>query len=424
MLVVLLGASSFPRAPQIAQGKAFYNSAQGFNEYSIASDGLSLPRENVKWLFNDPRSASDQMMEIGDFLKRRSIELKNNGTPPQDLIVYYVGHGLFSGADQAYCLAIHATAAAPNDALTSIRVGDLASIVKQHARFLRKFLIMDCCFSAAAFKEFQSSPLQVVRVKLRDEFPQKGTALLCSASAQNSSLAPEGLAHTMFSDSLLKSLRQGHGLLGPRLSLSELGDLVENHIREAYPNIWVRPEVHSPDQREGDIASVPLFPNPAYLTHETVAARETVETERKAREMTAEILFRLKSIATGASEVHVIADGRELCVVRMHEEVRAAVAAATVTLHARAYGVGHRPGGPSGGWSEYTYGRSERMTVQFRPSAKYVVSIDASRLHSDFVTAFSIIPLLLRQWFGIEKKIDSEDEETWPPTINISFDPV
>src|SRR5262249_5775154 len=27
---------------------------------------------------------------------------------------------------------------------------------------------------------------------------------------------------------------------------------------------WVRPEVHSPDQREGDVANIPLFPNAAF----------------------------------------------------------------------------------------------------------------------------------------------------------------
>ena len=101
-------------------------------------------------------------------------------------------------------------------------------------------------------------------MKILDEFPEKGTTLLCSASAQDASIAPQGLSRTMFSDGLLKALRQGDPFFGPRLSLSDLGDLVKKYLREAYPNTWVRPEVHSPDQREGDVASIRLFPNPAY----------------------------------------------------------------------------------------------------------------------------------------------------------------
>jgi hypothetical protein len=421
-LVVLLGASLFPRAPKIAQGQAFYNSAQGFNEYLMASDGLSLPSENIKWLFNDNRSPSDQLLDIGGFLEGRSVDLKNNGTPPQDLIVYYVGHGLFSGSDQSYCLAIQATTER-DEALTSIRVSDLASILKSRARFVRKFLIMDCCFSAASFKEFQSSPLEVSRIKFRDEFPQRGTALLCSASAQNYSLAPEGLARTMFSDSLLKSLRQGHALLGPRLSLSELGDLVETHIREAYPDIWVRPEVHSPDQREGDVASVPLFPNAACVKQRTEAVRQTAETEQEALTKAAEIRFRLRSAVSSPYEVSIIADGKVLCIVRQGEEVAVAVAVAKVTIYARVYWVGRDLSGPSGGYTEYHFGRSEKMIVQLRPFARYIASVDASRLHSEWVTAFSLIGILFRSVFRIEEKINTSDEETWPPTIKISFDP-
>jgi hypothetical protein len=77
----------------------------------------------------------------------------------------------------------------------------------------------------------------------------------------------------MFSDSLLRVLRQGHSSLTPRISLSELGDLIKLDIRTAYPDIGVRPEVHSPDQREGDVASVPLFPNVAWIAQKAEQTR-------------------------------------------------------------------------------------------------------------------------------------------------------
>jgi Caspase domain len=262
-LALLLGASVFSRSPKLAKGRAFYNSAADFRDYLTDLDGLALQDENILWLFDDSRSPSDQLQDIAGFLENRTALLKNAGRPPQDLIVYYVGHGLFSGPEQTYCLAIRTTDDR-NEGVTSIRVNDLAAIIKSHARFLRKFLILDCCFSAAAYREFQSGPLQAGRVRLLHELPQKGTALLCSASSQDVSIAPEGLTRTMFSDALMRSLHEGHHALGPQLSLSEVGDLVKSELKEAYPGRWVRPEVHSPDQREGDIAHINVFPNPAF----------------------------------------------------------------------------------------------------------------------------------------------------------------
>src|SRR5215469_2351387 len=94
-LAVLFGASSYRRAPKLAQGRVFYNSAQDFNEYLIATEGLGIPRENINWLFDDTRSPSDQLQDIRDFLESRSLRLKSEGAEPQDLILYYVGHGLF-----------------------------------------------------------------------------------------------------------------------------------------------------------------------------------------------------------------------------------------------------------------------------------------------------------------------------------------
>jgi hypothetical protein len=272
-LAVFLGASDFPKAPKLAQGPAFYLSAQGFQQYLGSPQGLGLPRNNVCWLFDDTRSPSDQLEDIGAFLEDRSAELKKDGTPPQDLILYYVGHGLFCGAERDYCLAVRKTDD-DNEGVTSLRIADLASIIKTQARFLRKLLILDCCFSGAAYKEFQSGPGEVSRVKLKKELPGRGTTLFCAASAADPARAPQGLARTMFSDALIKMLHKGHSFLGSRLSTSELGDLVKDYLRENYGEEWVRPEVHSPDQKEGDIASIPFFPNPAFLELQQKEAEE------------------------------------------------------------------------------------------------------------------------------------------------------
>ncbi len=290
-LAVLLGASIYRYAPKLARGPAFYNSSQQFGQY--LTETMGIPELNVTSFFDEGRSAGDQLRDVRDFLERRINELKNEGTPARDLIIHYVGHGLFSGRESDYCLAIRATDER-DEGFTSIRMRDLAGVIHNSATFMRKFLILDCCFSGAAYTQLQSGPLNVVEVKVRDvlqdESPQRGTTLLCSASAKDPSIAPKGLPRTMFSDSLLAVLTEGSEDFGPQLSMSDIGELVRVRIKEAYKDMGVRPEVHSPDQRSGDVARMPLFPNPA---RSRVAARkeeaeraatENAEAERAARE--------------------------------------------------------------------------------------------------------------------------------------------
>jgi serine/threonine protein kinase len=285
MLAVILGASSFDNAPTFLGGDAFYHSAADFRAYLYNPNpaGLGLPRQNVRWLFDDSKGPSDQLQQIRYFLADRSADLARIGLQPQDLIVCYVGHGLFSGANQQeYCFAVRATDE-QSEGPTSIRAADLASVIQSHAKFLRRFLIFDCCFSGAAQAYFQAGLLEAARRKLMEEFvPRTGTALLCSASAHDVSFAPQGLPHTMFSDALLSALRVGHSYYGPRLSLSDLGELVEVNIRQVYRESGVRPEVHSPNQREGDIAGLPLFPNPGHYAR--LPQERFEEEKRRAQE--------------------------------------------------------------------------------------------------------------------------------------------
>ena len=259
---IFLGASWFTRAPKLAAGASFYKSAVDFFEYLVNPQGLQLPKENVLWLFDDSRSPGDQLNNMADFIRTKCSELRAAGLDAKDLFVYYVGHGLFTD-NQDYCLAVRETNP-DNVSISSIRANDLAGVVKKEARFLRRYLIFDCCFAASLYKEYQSAPLQAAHVKLMEELPHRGTALLCSSNAHDASLAPPKLPYTLFSGALLKALQKGHPLLGSHLSISELGDLVKDVLKTDHPSDWVRPEVLSPDQKEGDIADIPLFPNPAY----------------------------------------------------------------------------------------------------------------------------------------------------------------
>src|SRR5215469_18919094 len=178
-LALLLGASTFPAAPSLAEGPVFYNSARGFQEYLISPEGLGLPTDNVNWLFDDSRSPHAQLLEIGDFIERRTAVLNDQGIKPTDLIIFYSGNLLVSGPDQAPYFAIKSTQQ-ESEHVTSLRASDLASVVKADDRFLRKFLILDYCFSQAAHKEFEYDPMAPGRVM--HEFPEGSTAILGAAN--------------------------------------------------------------------------------------------------------------------------------------------------------------------------------------------------------------------------------------------------
>ena len=262
MLVVILGASNFPKASRLAAGRLFYDSAADFRDYLTDQNGLAVQKSNIQWLFDDNRAAGDQLEDIASFLDYRTNELKRQDSPAQDMLLYYVGHGLFARGGQTFCLAVRSTNE-NNEGATSIRAIDLASVLRDNATFLRRYLILDCCFSAVFSREFLSAPLEAARTKLKEDLPTRGTTLLCSSSSRDASLAPQNLGRTMFSSALVKVLREGHPSLGAKFSISELGDAVIERLRNEHEN-WVRPEVHSPDLREGDIANIRLFPNHAY----------------------------------------------------------------------------------------------------------------------------------------------------------------
>jgi putative nucleotidyltransferase with HDIG domain len=68
----------------------------------------------------------------------------------------------------------------------------------------------------------------------------------------------------MFSGALMEVLRNGEISDQPAFSLTDVGLRVKDILRSRYPDEWIRPEVHSPDMREGNIADLPLFPNPRF----------------------------------------------------------------------------------------------------------------------------------------------------------------
>jgi hypothetical protein len=228
---------------------------------------LALPVENRLYLFDSEKVAGEMDEELTNWLRSRTRILKAQGIAARDLIVYYVGHGCFSKSGADYALAISRT---NGEKLfhSSYGISLLAETLRLQAGALRKYLILDCCFSAAAYKEFQSTgPLEVVRQKTEGELPAyegqalRGTALLCASGPRDPAKAPDDLDYTMFSGALLEVLKQGDPRGDAFLNLVTVAKLVRLQILAAHQDAAVRPEVLSPEQRKGDVAEVPLFPN-------------------------------------------------------------------------------------------------------------------------------------------------------------------
>lgn len=278
-LVVLLGASEWPRCPELPSSNAFTNSARELQAYLLDPLHFGIPTENFLDLFDIDESADDIDSAICDFLDQRTAEMRASGNEARDLLVYYVGHGDFAEPQADYILAIRRTRS-NNPGASSIRIDSLARTLKAKARRLRRILILDCCFAAAAFQSFQSAPGQAAIQQVVDAFEEKskgsgyaerGTALLCSSGPKVPSLISQDGRHTMFTEALLKALTAGnpHQQNKPHLTLRELASLTADLLAESPEKNAPRPYLHSPDQSYGDVADIPFFPNPAVLVSDT-----------------------------------------------------------------------------------------------------------------------------------------------------------
>ena len=182
-LLVLLGASSWPFSPEFQSSEAFANAARRLKAYFLNPRPFGLPPENLLDLFDSEKSADELDVGIGQFLEQRLTAMKAAGNAGRDLLLYFIGHGGFVGRDSEFYLAIRRTRM-DSPRASGMQMISLAETLTERARHLRRIIILDCCFAAAAFSAFQASPDQVALEKTVDAFqvrrkaegfPTKGT---------------------------------------------------------------------------------------------------------------------------------------------------------------------------------------------------------------------------------------------------------
>ncbi|HEX8187339.1 MAG TPA: hypothetical protein VF586_03245, partial [Pyrinomonadaceae bacterium] len=196
-LAVILGASKWPRwkgeaAATLGGGRQFLSSALGFKEYLCDPRGFNLPAENLLWLFDTDAGPDDLDRELSVFLKRRTAARGRGGEPARDLLIYYVGHGGFEGGDSDYYLMIR-NSRPDGLGVSSLRMVSLARTIKEAARSLRCYLILDCCFAARAVEPLMSPAADLAAARTEsafEQYPNRGTALLCSSAKDKASQAP------------------------------------------------------------------------------------------------------------------------------------------------------------------------------------------------------------------------------------------
>ena len=271
---LLLGASKYMDQPAYSN-RAFRNSKVEFKSYlhGVAPYGLSLPGDAVLDLFESRRDPGTQLREIGEFVERFRSAHTNVS---RNLIIYYVGHGYFVGKNRDFYLALASAHPRVPDA-TGLRLASLGDLLGTYSSGFRIFYILDCCFAGEALSALQSGidavaqlanhSLHVGGPRRETDIPKSGSALLCATSRDDIAQAPIELGRTVFSGALLDVLKSGDAAHHARMTMAELGVLVWDRIRKVHhdkPIYQVRPVVHAPDQRDGDVSThIELFPNPA-----------------------------------------------------------------------------------------------------------------------------------------------------------------
>lgn len=289
-LVIVLGASAWPKSSGFQASEAFVHAAQGFRDYMLDPHGFGLPAANLLDLFEARSSVSYQLEQLGSFLEQRTQALKAANQAVRDVLVYFVGHGGFAGPSADYYLIFRRTNASSLRA-SGMAIDALAEVLREKARQTRRYLFLDCCFAAAAFRAFQGGPdqtaiaktLDAFRVQARSSgFPGKGTVLLYSSDQTSPSLLLPDESCTMFSYALLDVLRNGDLHRPLQLSLRDIKELAEDRLAALPEKNAPRPGLYSPDQSEGDAADVPFFPNPR--AEEERARKAEAERRRLAKE--------------------------------------------------------------------------------------------------------------------------------------------
>lgn len=347
-VAVLLGASKFPGYPSFGANRRFRQSKEDFLDYLQRPDrGLGVSEENVLDLFNSSSQPHAQIEEIRAFLE----QVRSDDDAENNLIVYYVGHGMVPGGE--LLLAVQSVRV-KRERYTGLSVRQLAETFKDSARNFRRFVFLDCCFAAKAVESMQASPQAISNMMAAsfmegeiDDGPdvglRSGTALYCATDKDSPALSPDHMQRTMFTDALVSALESGHSKLAPRLTMADVNRLVKSTLKSRHGQDAVWPELHAPDQHDGDITQrVRLFPNSGLAQRKPKPTPVSGPNPTEVRELTQALAEAEQRAAAAAAESERLKDAEAALVQAFAREretaegiVRQRVAAERADLEAK-----------------------------------------------------------------------------------------
>src|SRR5262249_4588645 len=95
---------------------------------------------------------------------------------------------------------------------------------------------------------------------------------LAATSKYDVARAPRTESYTVFTGAVLAALGRGVPYGQPKISIYELYEGVRDALvrrKHTDGNDYGMPEIHVPDQRDGDVSRLPIFPNAAYSSVES-----------------------------------------------------------------------------------------------------------------------------------------------------------
>jgi len=249
-LVILLGAKEWPGCPSLehcypSDNNPFYNSVTAMEDYF--RNVLGVDALNLRSWFDSKQAASTILEEIGEFITDRTSQ-----TTVTDIFFYYIGHG-DTGTTPNYCLLTRSSRANKLSS-TAIQIRQLYEIVLTDAKNSRCYLILDACFSGAAY----------------DDFPHhhNGIVLFHSSNKDENSGLTKEQDFSLFTKVLLTVLDEGSKECGEQLSFGDLGKLVQDSLDKIpSESVPYRCELHA---NLTSIEKIRIFKNPSYSSRSLI----------------------------------------------------------------------------------------------------------------------------------------------------------
>lgn len=211
-------------------------------------------------------------MAVREWLRARipADEPPDPGARVENVLVHYVGHGMLKPNSEEHYLSINATDA-DDRAMTSASLAQLNEILTKNASRQRRIYLLDACFAAASLRDIMGAGGDALEEKVGAiiaPWPEsgrgdRGVAALCSADRNSTASARGERQLTQFTDGLLSVLQAGDASVGQALSLRRTHQLLRTQLWSRYGDDAVKPILVAPDDQDGGIAAVPIFPNAA-----------------------------------------------------------------------------------------------------------------------------------------------------------------